>query len=316
MDKKRKIDNNLLEYLRKKLKNPDISFKARPKRLIGGYEAQLFSFQLEGAPMKMSKQLVVRLTRYGREGVLMQYLTENGFPTPSVYYDCYDPSILGENFIIMDFVPGTTLLEYKRDVPRIMAETHLHLHRIDSRPLRKRLLSAGWEERSFTGLTWYEPYIRENGVSWLKLALKWINENKPETTPAICHGDLHPGNIMINEGKVSGVLDWNQHKIEDPTLDIATIITVMSIYSPLFESQFSDSFSPKVAEEYLDLYRERIPVATAKLEYFQAFKCLIMMVHYERARREMGIEVFHAPGILEAIIELFKNITGIEPIPD
>jgi hypothetical protein len=30
----------------------------------------------------------------------------------------------------------------------------------------------------------------------------------------------------------------------------------------------------------------------------------------------MGIEVFHAPGILEAIIELFKNITGIEPIPD
>jgi hypothetical protein len=41
-----------------------------------------------------------------------------------------------------------------------------------------------------------------------------------------------------------------------------------------------------------------------------------MMVHYERARREMGIEVFHATGILESIIVLFKNITGIEPIPD
>jgi hypothetical protein len=69
MDKERKIDNNLLEYIRKMLKNPDISFKARLKRLTGGYEAQLFSFQLEGAPMKMSKPLVVRLTRYGREGV-------------------------------------------------------------------------------------------------------------------------------------------------------------------------------------------------------------------------------------------------------
>lgn len=298
------------------LNNPDISFKARPKRLTGGYETQLFSFQLEGAPMKMSKPLVVRKTRNRREGTVMQYLTENGFPTPSVYYECFDPSILGETFIIMDFVPGTTLLEYKRDVPRIMAETHLHLHRIDSRPLRKRLLSAGWEERSFTGLTWYEPYIHENDVNWLKPALKWINDNKPETTPAICHVDLHPGNIMIKEGKVSGVLDWNQHRIEDPCLDIATIITVMSIYSPLFESQYRDSFSRKVAEKYLDFYREKSPVDAAKLEYFQAFKCLQMMVRYERARREMGIEVFHAPGILEAIIERFKNITGIEPIAD
>jgi hypothetical protein len=94
MDKKRKIDNNLLEYLRKILNNPDISFKARPKRLTGGYETQLFSFQLEGAPMKMSKPLVVRLTRNGREGTVMQYLTENGFPTPSVYYDCFEPSII------------------------------------------------------------------------------------------------------------------------------------------------------------------------------------------------------------------------------
>ena len=76
-----------------------------------------------------------------------------------------------------------------------------------------------------------------------------------------------------------------------------------------------DTWQAKVAEEYLDFYREKIPVDTAKLEYFQAFKCLIMMVHFERARREMGIEVFHAPGILESIIELFKNITGIEPIP-
>lgn len=310
------IDTNLLEYLQKMLNNSDISFKTHPKRLTGGYETQIFSFQLEGASEKMSKPLVVRIfdSKRGnprrKEGTVMKYIAEYGFPAPSVYFDCYDPSILGGNFIIMDFIPGTTLLKYNRDVPKIMAETHLDLHQIDPRPLRNRLLSAGWEESSFTGLSWRESYIHDNDVNWLKPALKWIKDNKPEITHAICHGDFHSLNIMIDEGKVSGVLDWSMFRIEDPYFDIATTIILMSILGPIVLPQYGDAFK-ETSDKYLDFYQEKSPVDSAKLEYYQAFRCLMVMVEYE-----IGMGVWHTPGILEAVIERFKNITGIEPIPN
>lgn len=316
MDKE-KIDTSLLEYLRKMLNNHDLSYKDHPKRLTGGYETQIYSFQLEGAPENLSQPLVVRIipgSKRGhpksRQGTVMKYLAEKGFPAPSVYFDCFDPSILGGNFIVMDFVPGKTLYEYKKDVPRIMAETHLDLHRIDSRPLRKRLLSAGWEESSFTGLSWRESYIHDNYLDWLKPALKWIKENKPETIHAICHGDFHPLNILIDKGKVTGVLDWSSNRIEDPCYDIATTIIDLSLLAPIIAPQFGDVLNEKVSDEYLDYYQEENFVDQAKLEYYQAFKCLMTMVEHE-----ISVNVWHTPGILEAVIDRFKVITGIEPIP-
>jgi len=126
------------------------------------------------------------------------------------------------------------------------------------------------------------------------------------TTPAICHGDFHSLNIMIDEGKVSGVLDWSLNRIEDPCFDIATTIMDMSVMGPIVLPQYGESFSKKVTDEYLEYYREKSPVDIVKLDYFKAFKCLMMMVEYET-----GFNVWHTPGILEAITELFGNITGI-----
>ena len=315
---KGKIDINLIEYLRKMLNNSDLSYKTHPERLTGGYETQIYSFQLEGAPDNLSQPLVVRITpesRLGhprsRQGTVMKYLAEKGFQAPSVHFDCFDPSILGGNFIIMDFVPGTTLYEYKTDVPRKMAETQLDLHRIDSRPLHKLLLSAGWEESSFTGLSWRESYIHDNDLNWLKPALKWIKDNKPESKPAICHGDFHPLNILIDEGKVSGVLDWSLNRLEDPCFDIATTIINMSINGPIIAPQFGDVFNEKVSDEYLDYYQEENPVDPVKLEYYEAFKCLMTMVEYD-----VSVNVWHTPGVLEAVINCFKIITVIEPLPN
>ena len=314
---KGKIDINLIEYLRKMLNNSDIAYKVHPKRLTGGYETKTYSFQLEESPAYLSKPLVVRIFPgrgsehpKRREGTVMKYISEIGFPAPNVYFDCFDPSILGGNFIIMDFVPGITLFEYNRDVPRIMAETHLHLHRLDPIPLRRRLLSVGFEESTLSGLNWREPYIYDNDLNWLKPALKWIKDNKPESKPAICHGDFHPLNILINEGKVSGVLDWSLNRLEDPCFDIATTIINMSINGPIILPKYGGAFK-ETLYKYLDIYQEKSLVDLAKLEYYQAFKCLMMMVEYET-----GVSVWHTPGILEAIIEHFKNITGVEPIPN
>ncbi len=43
------------------------------------------------------------------------------------------------------------------------------------------------------------------------LAIKsWLEDNWPSQpqAAAICHGDLHPDNILYLDGKVTGLIDW------------------------------------------------------------------------------------------------------------
>lgn len=100
-------------------------------------------------------------------------------------------------------------------------------------------------------------------------------------------------------------------RIEDPYFDIASTIIDMSILGPILLPQYGVIFNEKVSDEYLDFYQEKSPVDSAKLEHYQAFTCLVTMAEYARGDRWT-----QTPGILEGVLECFKNITGIEPIPD
>ena len=37
------------------------------------------------------------------------------------------------------------------------------------------------------------------------------------------HGDLHPGNILVEEGRISGIIDWGDMTAGDPATDLAAI---------------------------------------------------------------------------------------------
>ena len=39
--------------------------------------------------------------------------------------------------------------------------------------------------------------------------------------PVWLHGDLHPGNILVHEGALSGVIDWEMLSVGDPALDLS-----------------------------------------------------------------------------------------------
>jgi aminoglycoside phosphotransferase (APT) family kinase protein len=37
------------------------------------------------------------------------------------------------------------------------------------------------------------------------------------------HGDLHPANVLVNQGTISGVIDWGDITSGDPATDLASI---------------------------------------------------------------------------------------------
>ena len=44
-------------------------------------------------------------------------------------------------------------------------------------------------------------------------------------TPCVVHGDLAPENVLIGDGKVSGVLGWGQTRVADPADDVAWLVS-------------------------------------------------------------------------------------------
>jgi aminoglycoside phosphotransferase (APT) family kinase protein len=43
----------------------------------------------------------------------------------------------------------------------------------------------------------------------------------PAGVPVLLHGDFWPGNILWRDGRLSGVVDWEDAKIGDPLADLA-----------------------------------------------------------------------------------------------
>ena len=309
---KANIETRLLEYIKKELNDPHVAYSSPPHQLPGGVETEVYSFQLKNVPIEMSGRFVLRAfpddVTYDRaqlEGLVQNYLTSNGYPAPSVPFICTDPSILGRTFIIMDYVKGETLGKYNKNVAETLAELTYNLQLIDPEPLHQYLLSAGIEERYISGVGWREDYINSNNLEWIKPALEWIKENRPKPEYVICHGDLHANNIHMENGKVSGVIDWSG-LIDDPCLDLGSNVIMYTLMAPSITPERADEFISR-SKRFLDLYSQKRYVDSWKLEYYQAMRCLWVMVGYE-----LGYPVVRSTGMAHKAIERFTEITGVD----
>ncbi len=55
----------------------------------------------------------------------------------------------------------------------------------------------------------------------LELGLQWLSRNIPEPVePSLVHGDFRLGNLMVLDGRLSGILDWELSHLGDPREDI------------------------------------------------------------------------------------------------
>ena len=60
-----------------------------------------------------------------------------------------------------------------------------------------------------------------NGFRDPDALLYWLQENKPDEEPAICHGDFCLPNIFLSESGLTGMIDLGRAGAADPWLDIA-----------------------------------------------------------------------------------------------
>lgn len=322
----RPISDKLIAYLREKLKNPNIEFCSPMTQLQGGYQTTIYRFQLKGVGDEYSQFLVLRIYPdfYGSQIALWESTVQNalagaGCPVAKVHFVCTDISILGGAFFVMDFIPGQPLMfAAPETVPGILAKTHAELHKIDPTRLIRALKERGVDEYGCSLNARFDWLKNKAGeLSWTREGVNWLLDNRPPEPErlSVCHGDFHALNILVNDGVVTGVLDWAGFVIADPVFDVANTIVLTTIPARYLLGPmegFSSVDWDLAAELYLAAYQRHQVLDRTNLDYYRARRCLQALIEgFE------GQKVWQHPMIVRDLVSYIQKITSIQIIlPD
>ena len=309
----------LLAYLRSVTAGPDLDYDEAPTRMSGGYDATILRFSLERAPDPFSGALVLRLfqatvdsQRAPREGAVQNALAQLGYPAPRVFAAEARIEPLGGPFLIMERVPGRVigseleglsikglgqafsllaqLPRIRREALRFWDEAQTRLHALPADAFVDLIKRAGVAPESLTfdsAFAGQRAAVEQFGLSGLHPAVDWLTANPPrQSTPAICHGDFHPSNVLVDSGRLTGVIDWVKATIADPAFDYGAVMAIMAtvpIHVPAGADRILRALMNNLARAHSRRCRS-LPEGEARLLYYQIFNCVVQLVTVGRNR--------------------------------
>lgn len=218
--------------------DPELAYADPPRQLSGGFWAELLAFSLAGPPPGWPGELVARIMPEAgvahKETTVQRAVAAAGFPTPVVRAAGRDNG-LGRAFIVMDRAAGAHLLSglsgakavasaltALRHLPGLLSATMARLHAIDPVPVRDQLGSSCDVPVTLPGLlVTLREMARDYERADLAAAAQWLIDNPvPPAPEVICHGDLHPFNLLVDGADVC-LLDWTAALLAPRTYDVA-----------------------------------------------------------------------------------------------
>lgn len=195
-----------------------VTLSETPRRLSGGFWAQIWAVELTGAPPPFDQPMVVRVMPDRvtglQEAVVQRAIAGTGFPTPRVLASGVAPG-LGQAYIAMEYVEGRSPLsglrlgpelvrlpKLLRRLPSVLSSTATALHSIDPGIVRTAIEDAGMESRF--SMQPFRSVIESADCDCPKAGfaefLCWLDNHPPKRGPnVICHGDLHPFNLLVDD---------------------------------------------------------------------------------------------------------------------
>jgi aminoglycoside phosphotransferase (APT) family kinase protein len=240
---------NILEALR--CPWPAVALASEPRPLTGGYWATNLHLRLTGTPDHVPDDVVLRVAPQpemgAKEIAVQSALAEAGAPTPTVHHAGPAGGPLDGAWAVMDLAPGNPLLSgldgarALRNLPRILtrlpaqlADTMSAIHHVDP----ARAVNEVRAVAPTVALTVHElwPHLRAGAelASRQELvdALDALSDRMPPLCDEVlCHGDLHPFNVLVDGDRVS-VLDWTAALVAPPAYDVA-LTRLLLRYPPL-----------------------------------------------------------------------------------
>jgi aminoglycoside phosphotransferase (APT) family kinase protein len=240
------LNHSLLEVLRAATGRPDLAYDREPVRLTGGFWAELLAFSLADPPHGWPREVVARVmpdAALARKETIMQAaVSAAGFPTPAVRASCGPDNSIGRALMVMDRAAGAPLLpglsgagavaaglRQAAAIPEALASAMAALHALDPEPVRSQLAGSGGLPVTLAGmLALFADMAARYRRDDLARAASWlIDHPRPPQPAVICHGDLHPFNVLA-DGSTYTVLDWSASLLAPRAYDVAFTVSMLS----------------------------------------------------------------------------------------
>ena len=169
-----------------------------------------------------------------QEFALMQVAHDAGVLAPQPLWLCADPGLIGRPFYLMQQLAGTAAARdvvrgnwtdaQRNGLARRLGQELARIHRIrPPQPLLSNLPEPGIapaRSRVQQYRQWLDRLPDAHPV--LEWGLRWLDGNATEVdTVVLCHSDYRTGNYLVNNGELSGILDWEFASWGDRYEDLA-----------------------------------------------------------------------------------------------
>lgn len=175
-------------------------------------------------------------TSHGRaqEFALLKAAHDAGVTVPEPLFLCEDASVFGKPFYVMARVTGRAEGHVLVRDAAIAQRGDALVERLGHELARIHAIRPPRHDLGFLALPdgapalWrvaaYRRYLDEmpDPNPPLEYALRWLERHAPERSEiTLCHSDFRTGNLMVADGALTGVLDWEFACWSDPMEDIA-----------------------------------------------------------------------------------------------
>jgi len=291
------IADRLIGVLRSATGTPGLKYERRPEPMRGGFWAELFAFSLANPPAGWPAGLVARLTpdpgSARKETIVQRAVAAAGFPTPFVRAAGGPDDGLGQAFMIMDRAAGEPALSgldggltpaavprLLRRIPGLLATSMARLHALDPGLVRGELEQLHEVPVTVPGLLGaVARFAGEFGRTDLVDAARWLNDHPPGPSPdVICHGDLHPFNLLADGDRVT-VLDWSTALLAPRAHDVGFTSLLLSeppLRVPGWQRPLVRMLGRMLARRFVRDYQRQAgtTVGPGELRWHQAVVCL------------------------------------------
>ncbi len=206
------------------------------------------------------------------EEAALRDLFRAGYPVPEIYVTELDNHRAGAPFIVMQRLPGKPLsvlaLEQPDQIPYWLeraASLLLKLHGLNWQqsfdPFHPALEALDYAERQ---VKWWSRQAQTMGGKAAEEGFNWLRSNVYKTRyaqgPRLVHRDFHLGNLLADGDRITGVVDWGELAIADPSVDVAWTRTILSTEA-----------SPELGDHFVEAYYLRNPAIGETLAFWEVF---------------------------------------------
>ncbi len=277
-----------------------------------GHAGLTFGFQVCDDNGRCVDDLILKMSPPGvrRQGVadiyrqarLLRELHHARVPVPALRWAEEHDEPLGTPYIVMERVPGRECFNLDPpqrpgnevscdDLWRMTAETLATLAQFDWRTHLvdwQRVVPLAEEFDR-----WERTLRKSPEPAWVDLGLRardCLASCMPDSEPLrLIHGDFQPSNLMIHDGRISAIIDWDLAEITSGLIDVGWML--MFADREYWGSHWRGLFAPSIEElerRYLHLTGEDGGDLTWYRAYagyrFGAISCLNVKLHREGRR--------------------------------